>query len=170
VSRHTKSRVAVWRDAVRDSHDLASTAKLVAWCLSTYMDGRGVAWPAQETLATGCSLSRRSVQKATDRLEQLGFLAIERSKGRSSHRYGATLPPTANEIRRSEWDKSERRAANREAHAPNSERPAHESAESVESGSGAAPMDAAAAVCHECETGGGQHVDGCSAAPGRSDA
>ncbi len=87
-----KSLVAVWRDAVRDSDELDRTAKLVAFCLSTYMNGHGFGWPSQDTLAAGASITDRAVYSATLRLESTGFLEIERSRGRSSHRYAPRCP------------------------------------------------------------------------------
>jgi hypothetical protein len=55
VSGGRKGLVAVWRDAVRDS-DLDRTAKLVAFMLSTWIAGRGLAYPSKATLAKGASL------------------------------------------------------------------------------------------------------------------
>jgi len=54
-----------WRNAVRDS-DLDSTAKLAGHTLSTYMTGRGLAYPSRETLARGASLALRSVDAASE--------------------------------------------------------------------------------------------------------
>jgi hypothetical protein len=106
--------VGVWRDAVRDS-ELDATAKLVAFVLSTYMNGRGCARPSKETLAAGASLSsgRRAVDHAVDRLEGAGFLEVERSRGRTANRYQATLSPTAHELRRSEWETAQETQPNR---------------------------------------------------------
>jgi hypothetical protein len=162
-----KSKVAVWRDTLRDSK-LDRTAKLVGLTLSTYMDRQGLAWPSQDTIAAGASLSDRAVCLATERLESAGFLEVERSRGRSSHRYAATLPPTANALRRSEWANSERHAPNSERRSSNGERRSPESGESAESGalarSAAVNGAAASAFCVECETGGGAHVVDCSRA------
>jgi hypothetical protein len=91
----------IWRDTVRDS-DLDKTAKLVAFVLSTYIDSDGRAFPSQDTLAAGASLSDRAVAMATERLERAGFLIIERSRGLRSHRYIVALPTTPNDVRRSE--------------------------------------------------------------------
>ncbi len=133
-----KSLVAVWRDGVRDARELDRTAKLVAFCLSTYMNRHGSAWPSQDTIANGASLTDRAVQTATVRLEAAGFLEVERSRGRSSHQYVATLPVTANAVRRSEWATANGTAANSERHGLNSERRSPESVESAESGALAA--------------------------------
>ena len=114
-----KSLPAVWRDTLRDSV-LDATAKLVGFVLSTYMDARGFAFPSKETLARGSSLGvgKRSVDGAVDRLEEAGFLNLERSLGRHSIRYQATLPPTAQEMRRSEWATSQQEASNPAAGTP----------------------------------------------------
>jgi hypothetical protein len=132
-----KSLLGVWRDAVCES-DLGRTPKLVALVLSTFMDGRGHAYPSQDAIAARASLSDRAVYRATLPLEASGLLVVEWSKGKSSHGYQATLPPTANALRRSEWEaaggNSEPHATNSERRASNSERRSPESAESAESG------------------------------------
>jgi Helix-turn-helix domain len=86
-----RSALADWRNAVRDSN-LDTTAKTVAFVLSTYMDRAWRCFPGQDTLARGCSLSDTAVRGGTRRLEQAGFLAVEWSKGRSPHRYFGRLP------------------------------------------------------------------------------
>jgi len=164
-----KSVLAVWRDAVRDS-SLSTTCKSVAWCLSTYMDARGVAWPSRGLLARGSSLGAglRSVDRALRELEAAGFVTIERSRGRSSHRYLAGIPATAHEMRRSEWATARQATPNRANGASNRAANAPESIESVESRAGAPINGAAVGVCDECETGGGLHVEGCSRAAVRT--
>jgi helix-turn-helix protein len=102
LRRSRKSLVNVWRDCIRDSK-LPATARLVAHTISTYMDGSGRAFPSRKTIAEGASLSDRAVDDNLSRLEAGGFLAVTRTKGRRSNRYEALLPPTANELRRSEW-------------------------------------------------------------------
>jgi len=144
--RRAKSQSGIWRDAIRDS-TLDRTAKAVAWCLSTYMDRRGHARPSRTTIATGCSLSDRAVDKALISLEEAGFLAVARTKGGNSrvNAYAALMPPTANRVRTTEWLNGERDDTNGERHAPNGERRSHESFESDESSgrrlNGAAPLD-----------------------------
>jgi len=61
VSRHPQ---AGWRNTVRDCRELASTSKLVALVLSTYMNGDGRAYPSKTTLAAGTSLSLRAIDKS----------------------------------------------------------------------------------------------------------
>src|SRR5436305_519399 len=86
-----------WRDALRDS-DLDRTAKLVGFVLSTYMSGKGKAWPAKITIARGAGLGRpeqkgnTAVDNAVDRLEAAGFLDVERRRGRGGFSYQAAIP------------------------------------------------------------------------------
>jgi hypothetical protein len=80
-----------WRRAVRDSA-LSSSAKNVAQTLTTWMDSRGKCWPGYETIAAGCSFSRRTVIGAMREIEAAGFLTINRTKGRRSNVYQAVLP------------------------------------------------------------------------------
>jgi hypothetical protein len=80
-----------WRIAVRES-DLKKAAKLVALVLDTYMDGSGVAWPSRETIAHAASLSVDIVDRALSEIERAGLLTIERSRGRLSNGYQATIP------------------------------------------------------------------------------
>lgn len=93
MTKGTKGLPAAWRDALRDS-PLDKSAKLVGLVLSTFLNGKGRAFPSLETLADGASVSRRTVWAAIARLELHGFLSVTRSRGRQSHRYLATLPVT----------------------------------------------------------------------------
>jgi hypothetical protein len=90
------SLLTEWRDAVVVDQRLDTTSTAVALVLSTFMNGDGVAWPSRETIGAGAKLkSVRSVDRAIGIIESAGLLAIERSKGRRSHRYRATVQPTA---------------------------------------------------------------------------
>ena len=115
-----------------------------------------------------CISSDTAVHQATKRLETGGFVTLERSKGRGSHTYQATLPPTANALRCSEWSTANGTYSNSERHAPNGERASNESAESAESGARfrGRPADADAReranVCVDCGVGGGAHAGDCS--------
>jgi hypothetical protein len=127
-----KSIPQVWRDVVRDS-SLDSTAKGVAYSLSTWMSWRGYAFPARETIAAGAGYTDRTVDRALRRLESAGLLHIDRTKGgkaRTNH-YLARFPETANRQRRSEWETAKQEIANSEADDLNSEPVSHESAESA---------------------------------------
>lgn len=85
---------AAWREAVQES-TLDPGAKFVALALSIYMNKKGECFPAKETLARDCSLSKRTVDYAILRLERAGFLNVSRSRGRSSNHYRATIPNPA---------------------------------------------------------------------------
>lgn len=142
-----KPLVSVWRDAVRDS-PLRSTPKLVGLVLSTYLDGRGMAWPSRNTLAAGAGLSDRAVDSAITTLKREGFLQVEHSKGRRPNVYQATLPATANELRRSEWATANLATSNSEPRDTNSERRSPESFESA--GKPGAAASTGAAPVEEC--------------------
>jgi hypothetical protein len=92
-----RAPLAEWRNALRDAEELDRTALLVGLVISTYMDGNGRAYPSKATIASGCRLGsgRRAVDGAVDRLEKAGYLSIERSKGRRSFIYTATVPATS---------------------------------------------------------------------------
>lgn len=139
-----KPRVGIWRDAIRES-DLGATPKLVAFVVSTFVNGRGGAYPSRATLAAGASLSVKAVDNALRRLERDGFLEISRTRGRTSNSYAIILPSTANEVRRSEWvtanevprsgaANGEPDGSNGESDALNGERGSPKSVESAESG------------------------------------
>src|SRR5579871_5297132 len=89
---NARAPLAPWRDALRDS-DLDVRTKCVGHTIATYWNGRGLAaFPSKRTLARGAGVSERFVFKAIGELEARGFLHVDRSKGRSSNRYDATLP------------------------------------------------------------------------------
>jgi hypothetical protein len=86
-----KPKIAVWRDALRDS-ELDLAAKVVGHTVATFFDRSLTGFPSKETIAAGASLSKRATDHAILRLEAAGFLAVVRSKGRTSNLYRATLP------------------------------------------------------------------------------
>jgi DNA-binding transcriptional regulator YhcF (GntR family) len=71
----TKSLLAVWRDAVRDS-DMSWRAKIVAHTITTYMNVEGAAFPSRATIARGASISLRTVDAGLQELEKRGFLSV----------------------------------------------------------------------------------------------
>lgn len=167
--------VADWRNVVRDS-DLDSTAKLVAFVLSTYFtaDGRtghdlAHPSPAKTTLARGAGLSvkykgSRAVDHAIDRLEGAGLLEVERRRGWRGFRYCALIPHEeaglTNEQSRTERPFNPARNGHSIPH-----RGAGESAKSAKSGalSAASAMNGNAAhACKECGTGGDLHAEDCA--------
>lgn len=158
-----KPPLAVWRDAVRDS-GLDSTAKLVAYTLSTYMSGGfPSAYPAVGTLAARCGLVDRTVQKAVRRIESAGYLVVSWSHGKSTNTYFAIVPPAAGDALWAEWLSATAKLTSSTPKltslTPSSRSP--ESAESAESSRGGSPGGAAAAICPECATGAGLHAVDC---------
>ena len=125
-----KGLSAVWRDAIGDS-DLDSTAKLVAYALSTWMNGQGRCRPGRRAIARRTSLSVRAVDPAIRRLELSACVAVERTAGgnpeTTANRYLALLPPGANEVRRSEWRAANLTTARGESDALSGERGSPES-------------------------------------------
>jgi hypothetical protein len=107
------SRPLVWRKALRNDGAIDRTALLVAHTLSTYLNGRGVANPSRETLAAGSRLSADTVDRAVRRLEQAGYLEVERTRGggygdnRHTNTYRVWLPATAPWARLEEWPDDE---------------------------------------------------------------
>ncbi len=85
-------RPTVWRDAVIDCDELDPTAKLIAVVLGRYMNGGGICWPSRRLIAQRSGKSESTVDRAIRRLEAAGYLVIEWSRGKSSHRYTAALP------------------------------------------------------------------------------
>ena len=167
MTRARKSLVAVWRDAVRDS-ELGKMPKLLCFVLSTYMNLRGTAFPSQDTLAAGCSASDTGVRVATKTVVDAGFLEVEWSTGRSSHKYQAVLPATAKLLRRSEWETAlstaKESTSTAKQIAPNGEGASGESVESAESGARDArsPLTGAApAPCEWCGAAPGFHAMDC---------
>ena len=73
--------------------DLGSSARLVALVLSTHMDRNGAScFPSLTTLERETGLSRKTVWKSIDKLEEAGLLTRERGRGRST-RYRALGAP-----------------------------------------------------------------------------
>src|SRR5581483_8217451 len=158
-----RSLLADWRDAIRDS-GLTRTEKLVGLTLSTYMSAEGRAYPSKETLARGCSLSDRAVDRAVDVLEAAEFLEVRRTRGGNgrSNLYIAALPEKRTENRA--WPSRERVSPSRERGSSNGVRRSHESAESARSsalGADSPSTGDAPAPCEECGIGGGYHASDC---------
>ena len=158
-------RVAVWRNAIRDS-GADSCTKLTALTLSTYMSANGDAFPAIETIAEGASLSPRTVGKRITVLETSGYLHVRRSRGHGSHRYQATLPGTPKQVHGSQPNPA-LLAFNLASAAANVDPGSDESDESDESaihGGIRERIEDSPDLCPECLTGGGRHVHDCSRA------
>jgi hypothetical protein len=122
-----KSVPQVWRDAVRDS-SLDSTAKGVAYALTTWMNLQGHAFPGRAALAAGAGYTVRTIDRAVPRLEKAGLLRVVRNGGRSkANYYIALLPERATESRRSEWERATLTTEKGDSEARNSDRVSPES-------------------------------------------
>lgn len=56
----------------------SATVKSVLLAVANYADEEGVCWPSQDQLADDTELSRHSIMRAFDQLEEMGLLARER--------------------------------------------------------------------------------------------
>lgn len=84
-----------WRDALA-SADVDATAAAVGLALLAYMDADGVCFPSKETIRRLVHVrDLRTVDRAVVRLADAGLLAVERTVGRRSNTYRATLPTPA---------------------------------------------------------------------------
>lgn len=63
------------------------TAKLVLIALADNANDQRVCWPSLENLAVKCDLTIQGVRNQIKKLEEEGFLVVERSGGRASNRY-----------------------------------------------------------------------------------
>ena len=74
--------------AVINNRSLRGNAKLVAIILANFANDEGVAWPSVKTLADGCGLSSRQIQRILPLLESSGLLTIIPGGGnKHPHRY-----------------------------------------------------------------------------------
>lgn len=93
--------IIIFRNAIRDSEQLSSRAKLVAFVLSTYMDAEELTcYPAVATIARGAGYSkRRPAQRGLDELEEAGVLDREVGGGRNTSHYQGVLPYKWQQVR-----------------------------------------------------------------------
>jgi hypothetical protein len=138
----------VWRDALGDDEELGPMAKVVALTLANHADAKTLdCWPSMVRLARRASVSERTANKAVRHLDQdhAGFVHVDRSESRRGNYYVLTLPVTANDLRRSEWERAnevrrstgrngERHAQNGERHAQNGERQVQNGERQVQNG------------------------------------
>jgi hypothetical protein len=88
----SSSVLFAWRSAIVAS-DLPPTTRLVLLTLSLHMDaGGGSCWPSVELLARETGANRATVIRHLAAAERLGWLAAERSRGRTSNHYSAAMP------------------------------------------------------------------------------
>jgi biotin operon repressor len=64
-----------WARAIKTG---SATTKAVLLAVANYADEEGICWPSQEQLAEDTELSRHSIMRALDHLEDCGFLSRER--------------------------------------------------------------------------------------------
>jgi hypothetical protein len=90
----SRTFLAKWRNAVRDSDLLDSKAKLTALTMATYMNSGGHAWPAKATLAAKTGLGTRTIDRAIKELETFSFLLVDHADGyrRGGNSYQAAIP------------------------------------------------------------------------------
>ena len=70
-------------DALTTAPELTHLDTRVAWRLLHYHNtGQGHAWPSFETLAAEVHADKRSVRRATERLEKFGWFFVEHGRGR----------------------------------------------------------------------------------------
>ena len=70
--------------------------KLVLLKLADQANDDGICWPSYETIAEACEVDRRSVMRHVKKLEEEGFLRVERiydtkNKKNASNRYHLTI-------------------------------------------------------------------------------
>lgn len=86
------SPLFTWRGAIADSA-LPASAKLLALTLTLHMSERGDScFPNRETLMRETSLSRATVRRQIQLLEDEGWLVVVVGSGRTSSRYQAVVP------------------------------------------------------------------------------
>ena len=90
----SRSFLLDWRNRLRDTKRpaLDVSAKAVGFVLSTYANADGSCFPGLEKIGDGASLSSKSAGLAVSRLQRAGFIEVQRSKGRGSHRYKLVTP------------------------------------------------------------------------------
>lgn len=82
-----------WRSAVCESA-LKATTRHVLLTLSLHMNERGGScFPSVDTLASETGLNRATVIRQLQVAEANGWLVVSKSKGRTSNRYVAAIPP-----------------------------------------------------------------------------
>ncbi len=77
--------------AVWDSSHHRGAALLLMLAIADFARDDGVAWPTYATLAHKTRMSDRQIRRLVSECERSGELSINRSRGRSSHRYRIVL-------------------------------------------------------------------------------
>jgi len=85
-----------WQRMLRDA-PLSDEAKLVGFILSTHANGNGESFPSIRTIAREAGKTERSVIKGLRELQEKGYIAVEKSKGRKRAKYILTAPEMLSE-------------------------------------------------------------------------
>jgi hypothetical protein len=87
-----RSPLASYRETICDSA-LDPVSRHVALVLAMYMKGIDLTcFPSKVTLARRTGWSKRRVDRAIDRLEEAGYLAVRRSRGNRKNHYQGVIP------------------------------------------------------------------------------
>lgn len=78
---------AAVKDALRASHDLKPTERLVLVAIVAHANADGCAWPSVATIADYVGCSERTVQRALRRLVEVGRLVIRKVAGIATRVY-----------------------------------------------------------------------------------
>jgi hypothetical protein len=79
---------AVVKQALRSANGLRANERLVLVAVAAHMDADGCnAFPSVDTIAALAGVARRTVQRALNRLVELGRLVVDRSRGRRTNVY-----------------------------------------------------------------------------------
>ncbi|KAB1919088.1 helix-turn-helix domain-containing protein [Micromonospora noduli] len=80
LTRYAGGAAAV-KDALRASHDLKPTERLVLVAIVAHANAEGEAWPSVATVADYVGCSERTVQRALRRLVEVGRLVVAKVAG-----------------------------------------------------------------------------------------
>ncbi|MGV9762413.1 helix-turn-helix domain-containing protein [Micromonospora tulbaghiae] len=90
LTRYAGGAAAV-KDALRASHDLPKTDRLILVAIVAHANAEGDAWPSVQTIAEYVGCSTRTVQRALARLVQLGRLVVRQVAGIATRVYRLVL-------------------------------------------------------------------------------
>ncbi|MEV7262735.1 helix-turn-helix domain-containing protein [Micromonospora aurantiaca] len=85
-TRYAGGAAAV-KDALRASHDLKPTERLVLVAIVAHANADGAAWPSVATVAEYVGCSERTVQRALRRLVEVGRLLVQKVAGVATRVY-----------------------------------------------------------------------------------
>lgn len=90
LTRYAGGAAAV-KDALRASHDLPKTDRLILVAIVAHANAEGDAWPSVQTIAEYVGCSERTVQRALRRLVEVGRLVVRRVVGIATRVYRLVL-------------------------------------------------------------------------------